>query len=177
MNVQTYKVEFLRKVSEIPDELWDTCFQLPGEGRWWYDALERSSIDDQFTFFYGLIKHLGCPVGIAPVFVMDMPVEQSAPQAFLRLVRLIGKILPSVLSQRTLFVGPDHPAAGRLGFTGREPCSLPKKTERELQSKFKRLSRASAQAVILLRSWRELPIGALIRFDAKHGIPLVDCRH
>jgi hypothetical protein len=116
MNVQAYKVEFLRKVSEIPDELWDTCFQLPGEGRWWYEALEQSSIDDQFTFFYGLIKHLGCPVGVAPVFVMDMAVEQVAPPAFLRLVRLIGKIVPSVLCQRSLFVGSPILDESRVGL-------------------------------------------------------------
>ncbi len=105
MNVQAYEVEFLKKASQIPNELWETCFQVPGEGRWWYEALEQSGIEDQFTIFYGLIKQLGCPVGMAPVFVMDIPVEQVAPQEFLRLLRLIGRIVPSVLYQRTLFVG------------------------------------------------------------------------
>ena len=105
MNGQTYEVEFLKKASQIPDELWETCFQVPGEGRWWYEALEQSGIEEQFTLFYGLIKQLGCPVGIASVFLMDIPVEQVAPQEFLRLLSLIGKIMPSVLYQRTLFVG------------------------------------------------------------------------
>ena len=53
MNVQPYEVEFLKKASQIPDDLWEACFQVPGEGRWWYEALEQSGIDDQFTFFYG----------------------------------------------------------------------------------------------------------------------------
>jgi len=105
MNVQPYEVEFLGKISQIPDDLWDTCFHPPGEGRWWYEALEQSGIDDQFTLLYGLIKDLGRPVGIAPLFVMDIPVEEVAPRIFLRLIRLIGKIVPSVLCQRTLFVG------------------------------------------------------------------------
>ena len=116
MNVQPCEVEFLRKASQIPDDLWNTCFQLPGEGRWWYEAIEQSGIDDQFTFFYGLIKELGCPVGIAPVFVMDMPVEQVAPQEFLRLLRLIAKIAPSVLCQRTLFVGSPILDESRVGL-------------------------------------------------------------
>src|SRR5262245_4412169 len=116
MNAQPYEVEFLKKASQIPDDLWDACFQVPGEGRWWYEALEQSGIDDQFTFFYGLIKHFGCLVGIAPVFAMDMPVEQVAPQVFLRLLRLIGKIAPSVLFQRTLFVGSPFLAEGRVGL-------------------------------------------------------------
>jgi len=116
MNVQPYEVEFLKKASQIPDDLWEACFQISGEGRWWYEALEQSGIDDQFTFFYGLIKHLGCPVGIAPVFAMDMPVEQVAPQAFLRLLRLVGKIVPSVLRQRTLFVGSPILDESRVGL-------------------------------------------------------------
>ena len=116
MNVQPYEVEFLKKASQIPDDLWEACFQVPGEGRWWYEALEQSGIDDQFTLFYGLIKHLDCPVGIAPAFFMDMPVEQVAPQVFLRLMRLIGKIAPSVLYQRTLFVGSPILDESRVGL-------------------------------------------------------------
>jgi hypothetical protein len=105
MNLHAYEVEFFKTASQIPNELWDACFQPPAEGRWWYETLDQSGIDDQFTLLYGLIKHLGRPVGIAPVFVMDLPVEQFAPQEFLRLLRLVGKIVPSVLCQRTLFVG------------------------------------------------------------------------
>jgi hypothetical protein len=105
MNVRPYEVEFLGKASEIPDDLWNTCFHLPGEGRWWYEALEQSGIEDQFTLFYALIKDLGCPVGIAPLFVMDIPVEEVAPREFLQLLRFLGKVVPSVLYQRTLFVG------------------------------------------------------------------------
>src|ERR1700758_761484 len=116
MNLHAYQIEFFETASQIPDDLWEACFQPPAEGRWWYEALEQSGIDDQFTFFYGLIKHLGCPVGIAPVFVMDMPVEQVAPQEFLRLLRLIGKIMPSVLCQRTLFVGSPILDESRVGL-------------------------------------------------------------
>jgi Acetyltransferase (GNAT) domain len=111
-----YQISFLKQASQIPDDLWEDCFRDPGAGRWWYEALEQSGIDDQFTLFYGLIKHLGCPVGIAPVFLMDIPVEQVAPQEFLRLLRLIGKVVPSVLSQRTLFVGSPILDEGRVGL-------------------------------------------------------------
>jgi GNAT acetyltransferase-like protein len=116
MNVQPYEVEFLKNASQIPDDLWDACFHVPGEGRWWYEALEQSGIDDQFTFFYGLIKHLGCPVGIAPGFVMDIPVEHVAPHEFLWLLRLIGKIVPSVLCQRSLFVGSPNLDESRVSL-------------------------------------------------------------
>jgi hypothetical protein len=117
--MEAYQVEFLSKASQIPNDLWDTCFQPPVEGRWWYEALEQSGIDDQFTFLYGLIKHLACQIGIAPAFVMDVPVEEVAPQEFLRLLRLIGKIVPSVLRQRTLFLGSPILDEGRVGLIPR----------------------------------------------------------
>jgi hypothetical protein len=117
--MEAYEVEFLSKASQIPADLWDTCFQPPAEGRWWYEALEQTGIDDQFTFLYGLIKHLGSPIGIAPAFVMDMPVEEVAPQEFLRFLRLIGKIVPSVLHQRTLFLGSPILDEGGVGLISR----------------------------------------------------------
>jgi Acetyltransferase (GNAT) domain len=117
MNLHAYEVEFFKRASQIPNGLWEACFQPPAEGLWWYETLDQSGIDDQFTIFYGLIKHLGRPVGIAPIFVMDLPVEEFAPQEFLRLLRLVGKIVPSVLFQRTLFVGSPVVEESRVGLT------------------------------------------------------------
>jgi len=111
-----YRVEFFETASQIPNGIWDSCFQPPAEGCWWYETLDQSGIKDQFTFFYGLIEHLGRPVGIAPGFVMDVPVEQVAPQEFLRLLRPVGKIVPSVLCQRTIFVGSPVLDEGRVGL-------------------------------------------------------------
>jgi|SRR6516164_644919 hypothetical protein len=116
MSLHAYRVEFFETASEIPNGLWDACFEPPAEGRWWYEALDQSGIEDQFTFFYGLIEHLGRPVGIAPGFVMDVPVEQVAPQEFLRLLRPLGKIVPSILSQRTVFVGSPILDEGKVGL-------------------------------------------------------------
>ena len=116
MRVNGFQVEFLETASQIPNGLWDACFQPPAEGRWWYEALDQSGIEEQFTFLYALINHFGSPVGIAPAFFMDVPVDQVAPQQFLRLLRLVGKILPSVLSQRTLFVGSPILDEGRVGL-------------------------------------------------------------
>jgi hypothetical protein len=92
MNVRPYEVEFLGKVSQIPDDLWDTCFHPPGEGLWWYQALEQSGMDDQFTLFYGLIKDLGSPVGIAPLFGMDIPRRTSCSAGILAAPAPHGKV-------------------------------------------------------------------------------------
>ena len=151
MNVQPYEVQFLEKASQIPDDLWEACFQIPGEGHWWYEALEQSGIDDQFTFSYGLIKHHGSPVGIAPVFVMDMPVEQVAPRAFLRLLRLIGKVVPAILRQRTLFVGSpilDESKVGLISHVNRRAALL------ALQIALEAKARALRASLIV---WKDFP--------------------
>src|ERR1700730_18973182 len=89
MNLQAYQVEFFETASQISNGLWDACFQPPAAGRWWYEILDQSGIEDQLTFCYALIKHLGCPVGIAPVFAMDVPVDQVARQVRSVLFRLL----------------------------------------------------------------------------------------
>ena len=80
MSLHAYRVVFFERASQISNAVWDACFRPPAEGGWWYETLDQSGVEDQFTFFYGLIEHLGRPVGIAPGFVMDLPVEQVAPQ-------------------------------------------------------------------------------------------------
>src|SRR5260370_35088143 len=118
MSLHDYRVKFFETASQIQNGLWDACFQPPAEGRWWYETLDQSGIEDQFPFFYGLIKHLGRPVGIAPGFLMDVPVGPVAPQEFLRLLGPVGKIVPSVLCQRTVFVGSPVLDEGRVGGSG-----------------------------------------------------------
>src|SRR5262249_19890835 len=45
-------VSFKRSASDIDAALWEACFPPPLEGRWWYETLERSHLEDQFTFLY-----------------------------------------------------------------------------------------------------------------------------
>lgn len=113
-----YQVEFRVAAAQLPDTLWAACFRPPHEGRWWYETLERSGLEDQFTFLYGLVTHRGNPVGIAPVFVFDVPLDQMAPPEFLPLLRIAGRVAPAFLRQRTLFVGSPCLDEGVVGFSG-----------------------------------------------------------
>ena len=55
MSLHRYRVQFCETASQIPDDLWDACFLPPTEGRWWYETMEQSDVEDQFTFLYALI--------------------------------------------------------------------------------------------------------------------------
>lgn len=120
----TYSVQFVESASHIAAGLWDRCFPPPLEGRWWYETLERSELGDQFRFLYAQVTANGRPVGIAPAFVMNVPIELVVPPEILPVFRFAGRIFPSILYQRTLFIGSpcsDEGTAGLLpGVDGHE---------------------------------------------------------
>lgn len=105
-------VGFLSRAGEIDAALWETCFPPPLEGRWWYETLERSRLEDQFRFLYAVIRKGDAPVGIAPLFVMNFPVSLVAPDALKPLLPLIG----SLAHPKTLFVGSPCADEGTVGL-------------------------------------------------------------
>ena len=110
------KVEWVNSEADIPAALWETCFQAPFEGRWWYAALEKSGLEDQFSFMYGVVYEDDKAVAIAPAFVMNVPIRLVVPPALLPAVNVLGKIIPSLLYQRTFFIGSPCSDEGRIGM-------------------------------------------------------------
>jgi len=111
-----YSITFVPSASDIPDELWVQCFSPAVEGRWWYDAMERSGLEDQFEFSYALICDELRPVGIAPLFVMNVPIDLVVPPMWLSFFNLIGRVRRACRYQRTLFVGSPCADEGKLGL-------------------------------------------------------------
>lgn len=111
-----YTIKWLSSESEIPFELWKACFPAPYEGSWWYRALEQCGIADQFTFLYALVSDANGPIAIAPAFVMNVPMRLVLPPLILPLANIVGKVIPSALYQRTLFIGSPCSDEGRVGM-------------------------------------------------------------
>lgn len=109
-------VTFVASQADIPADLWEACLPAPLEGRWWYEALERSGLEDQFTFRYALVKDGDRTVCLAPLFVMDVPLDIVVPPALLAVAKVLGRLFPSLLVQRTLFVGSPCADEGSVGF-------------------------------------------------------------
>lgn len=111
-----YKIQWHQSVQDIPETLWQECFAAPYEGKWWYAALERAGLDRQFEFTYGLVSYNDKAVAIAPAFLMDVPIALVIPSALLPIFNLIGKIFPTLLYQRTFFIGSPCSDEGRVGL-------------------------------------------------------------
>ncbi len=113
--------------------------------------MEQSDIEDQFTFLYALITDPSGPVGIAPAFVMDVPIAQVAPPVLLRLLRLVGKIVPSLLCQRILFIGSpciDESTIGFLSHVNRREALI------SLQVALEKKAKEVGAALIV---WKDFP--------------------
>jgi hypothetical protein len=108
----SFSVRFVDSESSIDPALWEACFRPPLEGRWWYSALERAGLDDQFRFLYGVIERGGNAIGIAPAFVMDFPVSLVAPPALVPILNGLGRLG----RPRTLFVGSPCADEGTVGL-------------------------------------------------------------
>ena len=111
-----FSASFVESESQIDPTLWDACFAPPIEGRWWYATLEQCGLEDQFSFLYGVIHRDGVAVGIAPAFVMDVPLALVAPPGLLRGVEFLGRTFPSLVRPRTLFVGSPCADEGTVGM-------------------------------------------------------------
>ncbi len=109
-------VEFTASQADIPEALWQACFPPPLEGRWWYEILETCGLEDQFTFLYAVIKDRGRPVGIAPLFTMDVDLRLVAPAMLRPVFTLLGKAAPSLMRPRILFVGSPCADEGTVGL-------------------------------------------------------------
>jgi uncharacterized protein len=110
------EVLFYSHACDIPQDLWARLLPPPIEGLWWYDSLERSSLEDQFEFAYAVVRQDDTPVAIAPLFRMDVPIEIVAPPAIAWMLRQAGRLWPRLPYQRTLFVGSPCSEEGTVGI-------------------------------------------------------------
>jgi hypothetical protein len=103
-------------VDSIPAELWERCFAPQSEGAWLFRVLERSGLDDQFRFRYLLLREGEKLVGIAPTFLMDVPLQLVVPRSLRFLITTFGRLVPWLRSQRTLFIGSPLTEQGGIGL-------------------------------------------------------------
>ena len=147
----SYSVTFLNSTAAIPDELWTAAFSPPCEGRWLYEALEGSRLENQFNFLYALISDRGAPVGVAPAFVMDVPIMRVTPEKLLRPLQILARVMPSVLYQRTLFVGCPSSTEGAIGLL---PGCDARRAMLALQDALEKKAREIGAELIV---WKEMP--------------------
>lgn len=167
MSGSDFSVDIVATAADCPLDLWEACFPKPLEGMWWYDALDRCGIEDQFTFSYAVIEQGGQAVGIAPLFAMDVPIDLVMPPALLPLFRLAARLRPSVMFQRTLFVGS---LAGDEGTVGLLPDVDRPAALSALHQAVDRLARQLRAPMLV---WKDFPAETddeMQALAARHGL-------
>ncbi len=147
----SYSVRIVSTAAEVPQALWDQAIATPLEGQWWYETLEQSHLERQFQFFYAVVEDNGRPVALAPMFCADVPIELVVPDETLFLFRLVAKIFPGVMAQRTLFVGSPCSDEGTIGL-------LPNTDLAQVLAAIARAQRALAKTVgAWMLVWKDMP--------------------
>lgn len=116
MSTESLSVRFVASEAEIPADLWDACFPPPLEGRWWYRTLEQSGLEDQFTFAYAVIHANQRPIGIAPLFLMTVPLGLAVPEWLRPILSVPARHLPFLADPLALFVGSPCADEGTVGL-------------------------------------------------------------
>src|SRR5262245_10378887 len=148
---EALSVAFVASEADLPADLWAQCFPPPLEGRWWYRILEASALEPQFTFLYARLDRGTRPVGIAPLFLCDVPLEFLVPDRLAWVLSLPGKVLPALSAPRILFVGSpcaDEGTVGLLPGVDRRMALL------HLQRALEREAAARGAAMI---TWKDFP--------------------
>lgn len=159
-------VEWFESADQIADDLWQECFGPPLEGKWWYLALERSGLEDQFSFYYALLKKGGLPIGIAPAFVMNVPIDLVAPPLVAKVLQGAGAIVPSLRYQRTLFIGSVCADEGTVGLI--PGISLNQIVE-SLHEAFEKKARELKASIIVWKDFPQTEDPALNNLRQTHG--------
>ena len=117
----TLTISWHARTCDIPEPLWQACFPPPLEGRWWYQALEEGGLDDQFQFLYAVVSYGDTPIALAPCFVMDVPLEVITPDFLVPLAKFLGRFIPALRTERTLFIGSPCADEGTVGMVADLP--------------------------------------------------------
>ncbi len=145
------RFDWVSHPGEIPQCLWERCFPPPLEGFWWYSTLDQCGIEDQFTFAYAVILRAGIRIGIAPTFLMDVPVDIVAPPLVTRTIKILATFSPRLMYQRTLFIGSPCSDEGTIGLVeGEDICDIVPALQRELDVRARQLN---ASMIV----WKDLP--------------------
>lgn len=162
-----FTIRFRHSQAELPAALWDACFPPSLEGRWWYQVLEASELADQFRFFYAEIALNGEPAGIAPVFLMNAPVDMVMPEAAAAVMRFLGRAWPALQYQRILFVGSPCSDEGTVGFA----CELDHTAAfSALQDALDTLAAEHKASLIIWKDFRDTDAAVLEHIAPQHGM-------
>ena len=138
--------------AEIPQECWNRCFPDSVEGLFWYQTLEQCELSAQFNFQYLLVFDEQGPAAIAPVFIMEVPLQIMAPVELEKLLNILARVLPRLTKIRTVFIGSPCADEGTVGIIpGRNNADV----YQAVNQAVKQLSKNVAAGMIVWKDFNE----------------------
>ena len=119
-------------ITAIPREDWDAVFPPIAESYDFFRTLEET-MTGQFKSWYIALYEQGRPVGMAPCFVMDYPLETTLEGKPKKILGWLQKILRRTFTLRILLCGCQA-AEGRLGLADVNRADIARALFREMEN-------------------------------------------
>src|SRR5258706_10669034 len=88
-------------IKHISSYEWNTVFPNRLEGYDFFKTIEET-LSDQFSFYYVMAYRDGLPVGAAPCFLMNYPLDTTIQGPIKKIADVVKKYFPSIFNLRAL---------------------------------------------------------------------------
>jgi predicted N-acyltransferase len=112
------EIKLFNKIEEIPEKDWMSVFPDVPENYRFMRALDAANFT-QFKFYYLMAYESGVPVGCAPLFLMDFPLDMNLRGFLKRITKSLRRVFPKLFSAKILFCGLIS-GRGRIGSKGKD---------------------------------------------------------
>lgn len=115
------QTKIFNRIDQIPSQEWTIVFPKVVENYNFFRALDDSGFPE-FSFLYIMVYENNQPIGAAPCFLMNFPLDFAVEGPFKKVLGFFKKIAPSILNPRILICGMPM-GQGRIGIA-KNPSSV-----------------------------------------------------
>src|SRR3989338_662667 len=112
------KTKVVNKIGDIPPDDWNAVYPKVAEGYHFFKAIDESNVES-VSFYYIMVYRDGLPVGAAPCFLIDYPLETTVEGPLKNFIEKVKIFFPNFLNLKTLICGCVT-CEGRIGLADRE---------------------------------------------------------
>src|SRR3989338_3008570 len=108
------KTKVVNKIGDIPPDDWNAVYPKVAEGYHFFKAIDESNVES-VSFYYIMVYRDGTPVGAAPCFLIDYPLETTIEGPLKKFIQKIKGLFPNFLNLKILICG-SVTCEGRIGI-------------------------------------------------------------
>ena len=148
-------VKVVKKIGDISPGEWNAAFPDILEGYHFFKTIDESDFEG-YSFYYIMVYKKGSPVGAAPCFVMDYPLDTTIEGPLKKFLAKVKEFFPNILRLRALICG-SVVSEGRIGIAAGHKGPV----IRKIASAMETLARKERASLVAFKDFSGQYTGAL----------------